>query len=146
MPVIIDLEALIILLRLFCLKLPKSFEILTFFDSIISLNGWPGPIGGNWSASPTKMIFDPLGMDQTMYLPEIEYHPYIVPTEYDSLYRNRLIQAEVHDENTYLMGGISSHAGLFSTSEDLAIYAQMFINGGTWIGRRIFKESLIDEW
>ena len=39
LPVIIDLEALIILLRLFCLKLPESFEILTFFDSIISLNG-----------------------------------------------------------------------------------------------------------
>jgi CubicO group peptidase (beta-lactamase class C family) len=49
----------------------------------------------------------------------------------------------VHDENTYFIGGVSSHAGLFSTAENLANYAQMTLNNGTWLGKRIFTESII---
>ena len=52
----------------------------------------------------------------------------------------------MHDENTHLIGGISSHAGLFSTAENLSNYAQMYINNGTWLGKRIFKESMIREF
>ena len=47
------------------------------------------------------------------------------------------------NENTFLMGGVSSHAGIFSTSQNLANYAQMYINKGTWLGSRIFNESII---
>ena len=44
------------------------------------------------------------------------------------------------------MGGISSHAGLFSTAENLANYAKLYINNGVWLGKRIFKESIIHEF
>tara|TARA_B100000315_G_C14507619_1_gene555411 strand:- start:735 stop:1262 length:528 start_codon:yes stop_codon:yes gene_type:complete len=81
-----------------------------------------------------------------MYNPEKALLHKIVPTEYDSLYRGALIHGEVHDENAYLIGGVSSHAGLFSTAENLGNYAQMFINNGTWQGKRIFKESIISEF
>ena len=69
-----------------------------------------------------------------------------MPTEFDTLYRKKLVHGVVHDENAYLLGGVSSHAGLFSTAEDLAKFAQMHLNKGTWLGRRIIKESLLKQF
>ena len=91
-------------------------------------------------------LYRPLSMSSTMYRPDKVLLPRIVPTEFDSLYRNRLVHGLVHDENSHLIGGVSSHAGLFSTAENLANYAQMLINNGTWLGKRIFKESMIREF
>ncbi|MDP6853433.1 MAG: serine hydrolase, partial [Candidatus Marinimicrobia bacterium] len=91
-------------------------------------------------------IYNPLGMAYTRYLPPQEVKTNIAPTEVDTLYRHRLIHGEVHDENTHLMGGVSGHAGLFSTAEDIAKYAQMWVDGGVWKGRRLFKESQINEF
>jgi CubicO group peptidase (beta-lactamase class C family) len=91
-------------------------------------------------------LYKPLNMNSTMYIPEKVLLPRIVPTEFDSLYRERLVHGEVHDENTYFIGGVSSHAGLFSTAENLANYGQMLINNGTWLGKRMFKESIIREF
>ena len=91
-------------------------------------------------------FYRPLGMNSTMYNPQDDFLPQIVPTEYDTLYRNKLIHGIVHDEYTFLIGGISSQAGLFSTAENLAKYAQMYINEGTWLGKRIIKESFLKEF
>tara|TARA_Y100000758_G_C15829271_1_gene341317 strand:- start:100 stop:612 length:513 start_codon:yes stop_codon:yes gene_type:complete len=76
----------------------------------------------------------------------MEWRKNIVPTELDTVYRHRLIHGEVHDENTYLMGGVSGHAGVFSTAEDIAKYAQMLIDGGLWKGKRFFNKSQIIEF
>jgi CubicO group peptidase (beta-lactamase class C family) len=54
----------------------------------------------------------------------------IAPTEVDTTWRDRLVRGEVHDENTAAMGGISGHAGLFSTAGDLVRFAQMMLGGG----------------
>jgi len=91
-------------------------------------------------------FFGQLGMQHTRYTPPLEWKGKIAPTELDSIYRNRLIHGEVHDENTHLMGGVSGHAGVFSTAKDIARYAQMLVNGGVWKGRRILKESQIQEF
>lgn len=40
------------------------------------------------------------------------------PTEYCS-WRGRILQGEVHDENTWALGGVSSHAGLFGSASDV---------------------------
>ena len=37
------------------------------------------------------------------------------------------MQGEVHDPRAHLLGGVAGHAGLFSTAEDLALYAQMML-------------------
>ncbi|HQT91647.1 MAG TPA: serine hydrolase, partial [Candidatus Kryptobacter bacterium] len=63
-------------------------------------------------------------------------------TEYDSA-AGCLLQGIVHDENARSLGGVAGHAGLFSTSEDLAVYAQMLLNGGVYDGRRYLKSSTI---
>jgi uncharacterized protein YbbC (DUF1343 family)/CubicO group peptidase (beta-lactamase class C family) len=49
------------------------------------------------------------------------------------------MRGEVHDPRAYLLGGIAGHAGLFSTADDLAIFCQMILNGGTYKGVRILS-------
>jgi CubicO group peptidase (beta-lactamase class C family) len=57
-----------------------------------------------------------------------------------------LIHGEVHDENTHFMNGVSTHAGLFSTAEDLAALTQMLLNEGIYRHHRFFKPQTIKEW
>jgi CubicO group peptidase (beta-lactamase class C family) len=54
----------------------------------------------------------------------------IPPTADDRTFRHRIIQGEVQDENASVLGGVAGHAGLFSTAEDLAIFAHGMLNGG----------------
>jgi len=77
-------------------------------------------------------LFRPLGMRDTRFRPPASWRSRIAPTEMDTTYRHRLVRGEVHDENAFAMGGVSGHAGLFSTAPDLARFAQMLLrNGGT---------------
>lgn len=69
----------------------------------------------------------------------------IAPTEYDSLFRRCLIQGRVHDEGAAIMGGISGHAGLFGTSNDLAKLMQLYLNKGQFGGQRYFDTHVIEE-
>lgn len=68
-------------------------------------------------------VFEPLGMTATRYLPPETWRDRIAPTEIDTVFRHRLIRGEVHDENAGRMGGVSGHAGLFSTAPDLSRFA-----------------------
>ncbi len=54
----------------------------------------------------------------------------ILPTADDRTFRHRVIQGEVQDENASVLGGVAGHAGLFSTAEDLAVFAHAMLNGG----------------
>jgi len=87
-------------------------------------------------------VFEPLGMRDTMFNPPRSLWHKIAPTEWDS-WRGRLLQGEVHDRNAYIMGGVSAHAGLFSTARDLAVFLQMMLNGGIYGDKRIVKESTV---
>ncbi len=91
-------------------------------------------------------IFGPLGMKDSMYNPSKALWPEIAPTEFDNQLRHRLVQGEVHDENAYSIGGVSGHAGVFSTSPDLAAFCQMFLNGGVYAHHRIVKRATIEEF
>src|SRR5690606_3087375 len=53
----------------------------------------------------------------------------IAPTEVDTVYRNTHVHGIVHDENACALGGVAGHAGLFSSARDLAVFAQMMLNG-----------------
>ncbi len=81
-------------------------------------------------------IFDPLGMTHTFYVPPVEYHPLCVPTE---VFDGMPLIGVVHDPLARLQGGISGNAGLFSTADDLAVFAQMMLNGGKFGTRRILS-------
>lgn len=94
----------------------------------------------------TERIFAPLGMTSTMYNPDsATYWHRVAPTEIDSV-RGGLVVGKVHDENANAIGGVAGHAGLFSTASDLAIFAQMMLNGGEHKGVRILKPATIARW
>lgn len=77
-----------------------------------------------------REIFGPLGMSRTGFRPPTEWCEQIPPTEDDRTLRRRVVQGEVHDENAYVMGGVSAHAGLFSSAADVAKFAEWTLAGG----------------
>jgi uncharacterized protein YbbC (DUF1343 family)/CubicO group peptidase (beta-lactamase class C family) len=76
----------------------------------------------------TKHVFEPLGMKETRFLPPSSWEARIAPTEEDE--NHHLLRGVVHDPTARRMGGVAGHAGLFSTADDLAIFAQALLDGG----------------
>jgi CubicO group peptidase (beta-lactamase class C family) len=56
------------------------------------------------------------------------------------------VWGEVHDENAWALGGVSGNAGLFSTAGDVAIFAQMMLNGGIYAHHRIVSRATIEKF
>lgn len=77
-----------------------------------------------------RRVWEPLGMRETLYRPDLSLLPRIAATELDTVWRNELVWGRVHDENADAMGGVAGHAGLFSTALDLSVFARMMSNGG----------------
>ena len=93
-----------------------------------------------------RHFYSPMGLRHTFYNPTehgIDSNM-IAPTELDQHYRHRLVRGVVHDENAYAMGGISGHAGVFSTADDVAKILQMLLDGGVYKGKRYLKAETID--
>jgi CubicO group peptidase (beta-lactamase class C family) len=89
-----------------------------------------------------KHIFAPLGMMDTRFQPSQSLRYRTAPTKDDG---ERMYWAEVHDATARRMGGIAGHAGLFSTADDLAIYARMLMNGGAWRGAQVLQPRTIKD-
>jgi CubicO group peptidase (beta-lactamase class C family) len=81
-------------------------------------------------------IFQPLGMKETGYLPGEPLRARAAPTQERD---GHWMQGEVHDPRAFKLGGVAGHAGLFSTAEDMAVYAQMMISRGEHGGVRIMR-------
>ena len=90
-------------------------------------------------------FFKKLGMHNTLYNPLSNFsYEQIVPTEHDVIFRKQLVWGSVHDPGAAMLGGIAGHAGLFSTSNDLAKLMQMFLNKGKYGGHTFLPASTID--
>jgi serine-type D-Ala-D-Ala carboxypeptidase len=74
----------------------------------------------------TMRIFGPLALSSVRYLPPPEWQSRIAPTEMDQ-WRGQVLRGEVHDENAAAMGGVSGHAGLFGSAEDLLTFAEWLL-------------------
>ncbi len=85
-----------------------------------------------------------LGANTLGYNPNVSLEK-IVPTEYDSLFRKNLIHGRVHDEGAAMMGGISGHAGLFGNANDLTKLMQMYLNNGSYGGKKYIDPFVIRE-
>lgn len=92
-----------------------------------------------------EQVFKPLGMTSTMFNPDSSLLSRIAPTEIDTA-RGGLVHGKVHDENAWAMGGVSGHAGLFSSARDLSIFAQMLLNGGSYNGVRVISPATLARW
>ena len=93
-------------------------------------------------------VFRQLGMSDTRFRPDTNDRTLrrrIAPTVVDES-RGGLLQGTVHDGNAWALGGVAGHAGLFSSARDLAIFAQMLLNGGTYDGIRILSPQTVARW
>jgi len=86
-------------------------------------------------------VFDPLGMTQTMYLPPKAVHKRTAPS---NLWHGVSISGAVNDQNAARLGGVSGHAGLFSTGRDIARYASLWLGRGQAGGKQFFLAGTID--
>ena len=105
-----------------------------------------------------KNIFEPLHMTNTGFRPSPALKSRIAPTERRGQMRylgddapnagargEDWLRGQVHDPTSYRMNGVAGHAGLFSTANDLAIYCQMILNGGSYGGARILSPLSVAE-
>lgn len=91
-----------------------------------------------------SMFFKPMGMVSTSFLPLNKFTTdWIVPTEYDTILRQKLLCGEVNDKVAALFGGVSGHAGLFSNAFDMAKFMQMLLWNGEYAGRQYLKPATI---
>ena len=89
-----------------------------------------------------REIFAPLEMTSTLYCPPSELSPSIPPTAIDSPIRHRVLQGEVHDDNCYVLGGVSGHAGIFSNVADTLRFAACILRGGA----PIFQPQIVSSF
>ena len=91
-----------------------------------------------------QTFYQPLGLSNTSFNPWKKYPiQRIVPTEEDKYWRRQRVQGYVHDMGAAMLGGVSGHAGLFSTATDLAVIMQMLLNGGYYGGQQILQPSTV---
>jgi uncharacterized protein YbbC (DUF1343 family)/CubicO group peptidase (beta-lactamase class C family) len=83
-------------------------------------------------------IFVPLRMKHTRFLPPREWVSHIAPTQYDE--QGQMLRGVVHDPTARRMGGVAGHAGLFSTADDMALFAEDLLSGFT-----VLSQSAVDK-
>ena len=88
-----------------------------------------------------NFIFIPLGMLNTRFLPPLAWMPRIAPTMTDPK-TGEVVRGVVHDPTARAMGGVAGHAGLFSTADDTAKFAQAMLNGGAPVWSRVIVEKM----
>jgi uncharacterized protein YbbC (DUF1343 family)/CubicO group peptidase (beta-lactamase class C family) len=85
-------------------------------------------------------IFQPLGMHDTGFRPDTRLKERAAPADRRE---EQWIRGEVHDPRSWHLGGVAGHAGLFSTADDLAVYARMLLGGGADRGQRILQPETV---
>jgi uncharacterized protein YbbC (DUF1343 family)/CubicO group peptidase (beta-lactamase class C family) len=112
-----------------------NFEVLGFIVEKVS--GLP------LNEFAQRNVFQPLGMNHTQFLPPAAWKPQIAPTQYDE--NGIMLRGVVHDPTARRMGGVAGHAGLFSTADDLAIFAQEMLHGSRILSRQSIEKMSTPE-
>jgi CubicO group peptidase (beta-lactamase class C family) len=112
---------------------PGTEEVYSDLGIIVLTQALEAVYGEPLDALLARRVFAPLAMHDTRYRPPAEWLPRIAPTERDP-WRGRIVRGEVHDENTARLGGVSGHAGLFSSGRDLLVLGEWLL--ARWAGRR----------
>ena len=109
-----------------CRILGKLLEIIT---------------GRPLSVSAREWIFDPLGMKNTMFNPPEKMK--CAATGISDT--GRILRGEICQDLEHYLGEVLGSDGLFSTAEDMNIFSQMLLNGGSYNGRQIFSEASVSK-
>ncbi|GHE98688.1 penicillin binding protein PBP4B [Thalassotalea profundi] len=106
-----------------------------------------------------RNIYQPLNLTNTLFNPleKGKYKQQIAATEihgttrggrvdFDNV-RNYVLQGEVHDEKAFhSFGGVAGHAGLFSTTGEMAVLMQTLLNGGGYGDKHFFDKNVLDQF
>ena len=92
-------------------------------------------------------FYRPFGASTLTYNP-LRFFPKerIVPTERDTFFRKIQVHGTVHDETSAMLAGVSGHAGLFGSANDLAKLFQMYMDFGEYGGERFIAEAAVREF
>ncbi len=100
-----------------------------------------------WYDFVTENIYRKLGAYDIVFNPDQKYPlSRIIPTEYDSLYRKQQLIGTVHDETSAMLGGISGHAGLFATANDLMKLMELYRRMGEYGGEQLIGKDVLKEY
>ena len=103
--------------------------------------------GEEWVEYITRNLYHKLGAYDICFNPYLKYPLHrIVPTEYDSLFRRQLLHGTVHDEGAAMLGGISGHAGLFATANDLMKLMEMYRRMGEYGGEQLISKDVMERY
>ncbi len=87
-------------------------------------------------------FYKPMGLRHLKFFPLNHFNKTkIVPTEYDSEWRQTLVHGTVHDQGATMLGGVGGHAGLFGNARDVATFMNLYLNGGKMAGKTYFRPS-----
>jgi CubicO group peptidase (beta-lactamase class C family) len=89
-----------------------------------------------------ETVFEPLGLEDTGYRPNGQSGecPRCAPTQKRD---GKWMIGDVHDPRAWKMGGVAGHAGVFSTADDVAVYAQAILDCGEHDGTRILQRETV---
>lgn len=94
-----------------------------------------------------EKFYKPMGLKYITYNPwKKQKTDNIAPTQSDRLFRQQELCGYVHDPGAAMLGGVSGHAGIFSTASDLAALMQMLVQGGNYNGKEYLKLSTIKKF
>ncbi len=103
--------------------------------------------GEKWYNFVTTNIYHKIGAFDMGFNPYLKYPlSRIVPTEYDSLFRRQLLHGTVHDEGAAMLGGISGHAGLFATANDLMKLLELYRRMGEYGGEQLIAKDVLERY
>ncbi|HOW40335.1 MAG TPA: serine hydrolase, partial [Bacteroidales bacterium] len=103
--------------------------------------------GQKWTEFVTDNIYRKIGANDITFNPYKKYPlSRIVPTEYDSTFRKQQLWGTVHDEMAGMLGGISGHAGLFATANDLMKLMELYRRMGNYGGEQLIGNEVMTEY
>jgi beta-N-acetylhexosaminidase len=103
--------------------------------------------GQKWYEFVTENIYHRIGAYDICFNPYLKYPlSRIIPTEYDSLFRKQQLHGTVHDEGAAMLGGISGHAGLFATANDLMKLMELYRRKGEYGGEQLIAKDVMEEY
>ena len=129
-------------------SVPGTATVYSDWDMVVLQAVIERITGSTLDQLAAERIFRPLGMADTRFTPDTSDAALlrrIAPTAVDST-RGGLLHGVVHDGNAWALGGVSGHAGLFSSARELATFTQMLLNGGSYDGVRILAPSTVARW
>ena len=91
------------------------------------------------------VFYTPMGLSQILFNPLERFSlNEIPPTENDTIFRKQLIQGFVHDQGAAMLGGVSGHAGLFASANDLLAIAKLFLHDGMYNGQQYISKKTVN--